>query len=165
MTSRTGTSCRLVEKSCCWETSCLQHRGLRVCECLTSRHETLCDSHCLIKPNSRHFIECEGPLHCLLQHAILSHTNPRSPIIISNILFNIILRSTPEYWKLSRSLRFSYQGLICVFTTPMLVLCPLHPTFLNLITKIILREQHKSLHGFIQSPVTLHDVPCHGSGG
>jgi hypothetical protein len=81
------------------------------------RNVAPCDNHCLVQTNCRDSSNANvhyPVFYSMLKVYILNHTVPPPPIILYNIHFNIILQSTPMYWKSSRSLRFLYQDFICV---------------------------------------------------
>jgi hypothetical protein len=112
----------------CWRNDVASQITVGSCPVLTAvtvswrhaemwRHEPVCDNRCLVQPNCRVLSNAKVhyPVFCsMLMVSILSHTVPPPPIILYNIHFNIILRSTPLYWKSSPSLRILYQDFICV---------------------------------------------------
>ena len=72
------------------------------------------------------------PVHALSSHFLKIH-------------FNIILPSTPVSFRWSLSLSFPHQNRMYTSTLPIRATCPAHLNRLDLINRIILVEEYKSL--------------------
>jgi hypothetical protein len=78
---------------------------------------------------------------------ILSHIDPVHVLTSQflNIYFNIILSSTPGFYKRSLPLRFPHQNPAHASQLPIRATYPAHLILLDFITRTILGEDYKSL--------------------
>ena len=109
-------------------------------------------------------LEPEGSLGPTPELATCSSPEPdqSSPYLsphFLNIPFNIILSSTTRYSKYSLSLKFSHHPCRHISSPPKSAICPAHLIVCDLITRIIFREQYRSISSslcsFLHSPITL----------
>jgi hypothetical protein len=67
-----------------------------------------------------------------------------APSFFSNILFNIILPSTPGSYKWFPPLRFPHQNPLCTSPYPIRATCPAHLNLLDLVTRITSGEEYRA---------------------